>query len=87
VWKQNGECYLSISDSGPGIAEEHWNKVFNRFYRVDRSRSGDAGGTGLGLSIALWAAELHGGKISLKSVRGSGSTFQIELPNAASLTS
>ena len=87
VWKQNGECCLSISDSGPGIAEEHWNKVFNRFYRVDRSRSGDAGGTGLGLAIALWATELHGGRISLKSVRGSGTTFQIELPTAASLTS
>jgi heavy metal sensor kinase len=87
VWKQNGECFLSITDSGPGIAEEHWNKVFNRFYRVDRSRSADAGGTGLGLSIAQWAAELHGGKISLKSARGSGCAFQIELPNAASAQS
>jgi signal transduction histidine kinase len=56
--------------------------LFDRFYRVEESRSRDAGGAGLGLSIAKWAVEAHGGRISLKSPPGEGATFQIQLPAA-----
>jgi heavy metal sensor kinase len=73
---------IRIADSGPGIDEEHRGKVFQRFYRVDKSRSSESGGTGLGLSIALWAVEVHGGRITLDSVPGAGCIFQIEIPGS-----
>ena len=79
---QAGRVLVEIADSGPGIPPEHASKVFDRFYRVDPSRSRDQGGAGLGLSIANWAVEAHGGKIGLDSVSGSGSTFRICLPAA-----
>ena len=71
---------VEISDSGPGIPAEHASRVFDRFYRVDRSRSRDEGGTGLGLSIARWAIEVNGGTIGLNKSNSSGSTFEILLP-------
>jgi signal transduction histidine kinase len=71
---------LDVVDSGPGIAPEHVDKIFNRFYRVDDSRSRQAGGTGLGLAIAQWAVRVHGGDIQLISTPGSGCTFRISLP-------
>ena len=78
---QNGRSVkIRISDSGPGIAEEHLGKVFQRFYRADKSRSSDGGGAGLGLAIAQWAVQAHGGRITLESVLGAGTTFQIEIP-------
>ena len=78
---QNGHgVRISITDSGPGIAEEHCAKVFQRFYRVDKARSSESGGAGLGLAIAQWAVHAHGGKITLASGMGKGCTFQIELP-------
>lgn len=73
---------VEITDSGPGIPPEHASKVFDRFYRVDKSRSRSAGGTGLGLSIAQWAVQAHGGSIGLESKPGAGATFQIILPAA-----
>jgi len=77
-----GGIRLQIADSGPGIGSEHATKIFERFYRVDESRSREAGGAGLGLSIAQWAVRVHGGDIHLLATQGSGCTFQIWLPPA-----
>jgi heavy metal sensor kinase len=70
---------IEVIDNGPGIAAEHRDAIFQRFYRIDRARSRDAGGAGLGLCIARWAVELHGGSIELESEEGKGSTFRIVL--------
>jgi heavy metal sensor kinase len=75
-----GSIRIDVSDSGPGIAPEHSAKIFDRFYRVDESRSRDAGGAGLGLSIAQWAVRVHGGSIHLQAAQGTGCTFRILLP-------
>jgi two-component system phosphate regulon sensor histidine kinase PhoR len=69
---------ISIQDTGVGIAKEDLPRVFERFYKADRARSG--GGTGLGLSIARHIIEAHGGRISVDSHQGEGSTFFITLP-------
>jgi heavy metal sensor kinase len=71
---------LEVVDEGPGIAAEHREKVFERFYRVDTSRSREMGGTGLGLSLVKWTAEAHGGSVSLASGPERGCTFRIVLP-------
>jgi heavy metal sensor kinase len=78
-----GSIRLDVIDNGPGIAAEHSEKIFDRFYRVDESRSREAGGAGLGLSIAQWAVRIHGGDIHLRATQGRGCTFQICLPPAA----
>ncbi len=75
---------LSITDNGPGIPTEHLAKVFDRFYRVDASRSGENKGAGLGLSIAQWAARAHDGEIGLSTAPEGGCTFWIRLPLASS---
>ncbi|UOQ86729.1 sensor histidine kinase [Gracilibacillus salinarum] len=72
--------YLSITDQGEGLAEEEQKQIFERFYRVDKARSRQAGGTGLGLAICHQIVQLHGGNIRLDSQPGNGSTFTIELP-------
>ncbi|HEV2473436.1 MAG TPA: ATP-binding protein, partial [Chthonomonadales bacterium] len=77
---ENGSGRLTISDTGPGIPEEHLPHIFDRFYRVDSGRSRDQGGTGLGLNIARWIAEAHGGSISVSSVVGQGAQFTVTLP-------
>jgi len=74
------EAVVEVQDSGPGIDPEHQSRVFDRFYRVDKSRSRDAGGAGLGLSIAKWAVEANGGRIELESEQDKGCTFRIRLP-------
>ena len=71
---------IEVRDSGPGIAAEDLDKVFDRFYRVDKSRSRDLGGAGLGLAIAQWAVQAHHGTIEVDSTEGEGSTFRITLP-------
>ncbi len=71
---------LAISDTGPGISPEHAARVFDRFYRVDESRTGTDKGGGLGLSIAKWAVEANNGEIGVSSSPGNGSTFWIRLP-------
>jgi heavy metal sensor kinase len=71
---------VSVRDSGPGIAPEHAERIFDRFYRVDQGRSRDAGGFGLGLSIAQWAVQAHNGQIRVESTKGEGSTFRITIP-------
>ncbi|MCX5870683.1 MAG: ATP-binding protein [Deltaproteobacteria bacterium] len=76
---QNG-CFIEISDSGSGIAPKHQERIFDRFYRVDKVRSRDTGSSGLGLAIAKWAVTINGGHIELVSTLGKGSTFRICLP-------
>ena len=76
------EVHVDISDTGIGIPEDEQAKIFDRFYRVDRSRSRETGGSGLGLSIARWIATAHGGRIEVHSAPGSGSTFTVSLPRA-----
>lgn len=73
---------VSVRDTGPGIAPEHVERIFDRFFRVDQSRSRDLGGSGLGLAIARLLAELQGGSITVASVPGEGSTFTLWLPEA-----
>jgi heavy metal sensor kinase len=71
---------IEVEDRGPGIALEHQDKVFDRFYRVDEARSREAGGAGLGLAIAKWGAEIHGGRLELHSPAGAGCLFRFLLP-------
>ena len=73
------DAVIDVSDQGPGIAREHHERVFERFYRVDPGRSRDQGGTGLGLAIARWAVEASGGSLELDSDAGRGSVFRIRL--------
>src|SRR2546425_523249 len=73
---------IEVADTGSGIPPEHRDRVFDRFYRIDKARSRDLGGAGLGLAIARWAVEAHGGRIDLESVEGRGSTFRITLVHA-----
>jgi two-component system, OmpR family, phosphate regulon sensor histidine kinase PhoR len=75
-----GEIRLSVRDTGIGIPAEHLDRIFERFYVVDKSRSRKSGGTGLGLSIVKHIAERHGGRISVESAPGRGSTFTVSLP-------
>jgi signal transduction histidine kinase len=75
-----GSVLIEVVDSGPGIAPEHSDKIFDRFYRADESRSREAGGAGLGLSIAQWSVREHGGNIQLFTAPGTGCRFQIWLP-------
>jgi two-component system phosphate regulon sensor histidine kinase PhoR len=78
----NRECrsLIEIIDTGEGISPEHIKRIFERFYRGDRSRAREISGTGLGLSIVKHLAKLHGGEVYVTSKLGSGTTFHIELP-------
>ena len=71
---------ITVADEGIGIAREHLDRIFERFYRVDRGRSRATGGTGLGLAIVRHVALNHGGRVTVESMLGQGSTFVIELP-------
>lgn len=75
-----GVVGIEVRDSGPGIPADYQDKIFDRFYRVEKDRPRDAGGVGLGLAIAKWAVEANGGRIELESREGQGSTFRIVLP-------
>ena len=68
-----------VKDTGIGIPSEDLDRVFERFYRVDKGRSRDMGGTGLGLAIVRHIAEAHGERVSVESVLGKGTTFSLEL--------
>jgi signal transduction histidine kinase len=78
--RQNGTALFQVQDTGIGIPPEEIEKIFDRFYRVDKARSRERGGTGLGLSIAKWIAELHRGTITVTSEVNKGSTFTVSLP-------
>jgi len=77
---------IDVADQGIGIPEADLERVFERFYRVDRARSRDTGGTGLGLSIVRHVAQNHGGEVSVRSREGEGSTFTLRLPAADAAT-
>ena len=78
VETEQGKAFISVKDNGIGIAKEEQDRVFERFYRVDKSHSKETGGTGLGLSIVKHAAIIHGGKITLSSEPGKGTEIKIE---------
>lgn len=78
----NGNPQVQVSDTGIGIPQGDRARVFERFYRADKSRSRDSGGAGLGLSIAKWIAEVHQGTIEARSEQDRGSTFILTLPGA-----
>jgi two-component system, OmpR family, sensor kinase len=73
---------LAVADTGPGIAQEHLARIWDRFYRVDKARSRSFGDSGLGLSIVKYIAEAHGGGVGVVSSEGQGTTFTIKLPLA-----
>jgi signal transduction histidine kinase len=74
---------LSVADTGSGIPTSDLERIFERFYRVDKARSRDTGGTGLGLAIVRHVAESHGGVVEVASELGTGSTFTVRLPRPA----
>jgi two-component system phosphate regulon sensor histidine kinase PhoR len=76
---------ICVEDTGEGIPAQHLQRLFERFYRVDRARSRELGGTGLGLAIVKHLARAHGGEVSVESRLGEGSRFAIELPRGASV--
>lgn len=83
IWQDSPDrkqIQLIIRDNGPGIAEEHLNRLFERFYRVDKGRSRDVGGSGLGLAIVKHVLQSHGGGIVVKSRLGQGSEFICSFP-------
>ncbi|MFZ7946379.1 sensor histidine kinase [Neobacillus sp. 19] len=79
--KKGNELYIVVQDTGIGIKKEDLGKIFERFYRVDKSRSRQAGGHGLGLSIAKWIVDTHKGTIKVTSAVGKGSTFEVRVPD------
>jgi two-component system phosphate regulon sensor histidine kinase PhoR len=80
-WEQRGqEAVFSVTDSGIGIEQQHIDRLTERFYRVDRSRSRETGGTGLGLSIVKHILTRHQARLEIESLPGKGSTFRVVFP-------
>lgn len=81
-WEGSGEqqVVLKVIDDGPGIPEEHLDRLFERFYRIDKGRSRDTGGTGLGLAIVKHIMQSHGGSVTVKSSPGTGCEFVCTFP-------
>ena len=78
------ETVLQVADNGPGIAEKYLDRLFERFYRLDKGRSRETGGTGLGLSIVKHIMQRHNGLVYAESVVGEGTTFTCRFPKAHS---
>ncbi len=79
--RRGDAAVATVSDNGPGIAPEHLPHLFDRFYRIERSRSRLGGGTGLGLAIVKRIIDLHGGTVSAHSREGEGAVFEVRLPD------
>ena len=83
AWRKQGrDCLLTVTDKGVGIDSVHFDRLTERFYRVDDSRSSSTGGTGLGLAIVKHVAVAHGASLEVESTVGTGSTFTIRFPEA-----
>ena len=82
IQNHDDEILLTVSDTGIGIAPELQDRVFERFYRVDKGRSREMGGTGLGLSIVKHAAMLHNATVDLNSIPNEGTTITIRFPKS-----
>jgi signal transduction histidine kinase len=80
VHRVDSDVVLEVRDTGIGIPDAEADRIFERFYRVNKARSREVGGTGLGLSIVRHAVQRHGGEITVRSVLGAGSTFRVVLP-------
>jgi two-component system phosphate regulon sensor histidine kinase PhoR len=78
--KEGPQAKITVEDTGAGIPAAHLQRIFERFYRVDKARSRELGGTGLGLSIVKHLVELHGGTVGVDSAEGRGSSFWFTLP-------
>jgi two-component system phosphate regulon sensor histidine kinase PhoR len=82
VWNQSGRPGFSVTDAGPGIPKSERDKIFQRFYQVDRSRSKARPGSGLGLAIVKHIAQLHGASVEVEGDVGTGSVFHVRFPAA-----
>ena len=82
VKTEYNKAFMIVSDTGIGIAKDHLDHIFERFYRVDPARSRAAGSTGLGLAIVDWIVRAHDGSITVESEVGKGTTFTVVLPIA-----
>jgi two-component system sensor histidine kinase SenX3 len=80
---ERGRLVITVRDRGVGIPARDLERIFERFYRVDRARSRATGGTGLGLAIVRHVAHAHGGDVEVQSIEGEGSTFRLLLPLVA----
>jgi signal transduction histidine kinase len=80
AWQQENQINISVADTGEGIPVEELPRIFERFYRVDKSRTRATGGSGLGLTITKRLVEAHGGEIKVESEPGKGSTFTFSIP-------
>jgi signal transduction histidine kinase len=82
IGEEDGSVVLRVADEGPGMAPEEARRVFERFYRVDASRTREAGGTGLGLAIVDSLVAAHGGSVDVRTAPGEGATFTVRLPRS-----
>jgi two-component system, OmpR family, sensor kinase len=82
IGTEGGEAVLEVADNGPGMTAEDAERVFERFYRTDPSRTRALGGSGLGLSIVSALVTAHGGKVTLRTAPGEGAAFRVTLPLA-----
>jgi two-component system phosphate regulon sensor histidine kinase PhoR len=85
-YRSGARDQVLVHDNGDGIPAQHLERLFERFYRVDRARSREMGGTGLGLAIVKHLALLHGGEVTVDSELGKGSTFTIHLPKSPTIS-
>ena len=86
ISRRENEAVIAVEDSGIGIPPEHQARIFERFYRVDKSRSKESGGTGLGLSIVKHAVQYLNGEIDLQSSPGQGTLIRVSIPEDKNFT-